>query len=468
MKSFQFKITCWIALGFFSLMFLILIAFNVYAIHEVAHSAKKRMKTISRSILQELASRNTPESGPVPESAIKAINAKLAFIDREGKLAYAIVSRDHDILYRTPGFNIPLDETFLARQHDRLFLQEVTSRGNELEDALSEWHFLFRYGDDGFTIFASDRGDYELLERFFEGLAAALILAFVFALPFGYLLSRKVVNPLKAIDGAARQIRAGNLLARIPARKSDDEMSRLIETLNLTFAELRDSIDRIGQFSVDAAHELNTPLTVLRGQMEVCLGRERTVQEYQTVLADSVEQIISLSRMLKDLLLLAGPGTERHRQAFSPVDLSVAAEDATTSLETIAAESNTRILRNIEPDVLLVGDASLLKRLCYNLIHNAMRFSIAGSTVTVGLRTVDNAAVLEVMDQGIGIDPGDQERVFERFYQVDESRSAGTGLGLSLVKWIVDLHSGRIEVESEPGHGSTFRVTLPQGQSAVA
>ncbi|MBT4822362.1 MAG: HAMP domain-containing histidine kinase [Lentisphaerae bacterium] len=463
MKSFQFKITCWIAFGFFSLMFLILIAFNGYAIHEVAHSAKRRMKTISRGILRELETYDTPSSGPIPESTITMVNEKLAFIDQEGRVAYAIVSKEHAVLYRTPGFNIPIDETFLARPHGRLFLHEVKSGGDELEDALSEWHFLFRYEGDSFTIFASDRGDYELLERFLEGLAAALILALMFALPSGYLLSRKILAPLHAIDAAAEQLRAGNLDARVVTRKQDDEISRLINTLNLTFAALQRSIDQISQFSADAAHELNTPLTVLRGQLEVCLGRERTVHEYQTVLADSVEQIISLSRMLKDLLLLAGPGRERHRKAFSLTDWSLAVEDTVTSLEMVAAGGNTRVRSNIEPEVQLVGDAPLLQRLCYNLIYNAIRFSPVGGTVTVRLRRVLDTAVFEVKDQGIGIKDEDQKKIFERFYQVDESRNTGTGLGLSLVKWIAEMHDGQIEVESELGNGSLFRVTLPMG-----
>jgi signal transduction histidine kinase len=460
MKVFQFKLTCWIALGFFCLMFLTLIAFNVYAIHRVVSEAKVRMRTVSRGILDELEDDKTPPEGPIAQETIRTIEANMGYISRDGKIGYAIISPNYQVLYQTPGFHIRVDRKFLAKPHKRPFIVRVESEGG-LDDALKKWHFMYRYEGEQFIIFTKDRGEYELVEKLVEGFGLVLVLAILLALPSGYLVSRKILNPLDAIDAAVQRIRTGDLAARIVRPDSDDEVSHLIDTLNLTFDELQASFHRIQRFSADAAHELNTPLTAIRGNLEVCLGRERTVDEYQTVLAESVEQISSLSRLLRDLLLLAKPGSPQQKEHFAPVDCSAVVERAAEQAQFFGESADVRVVRDIEPGLVLPGNESLLLRLCYNLIHNGIRFSPAGSTVTVKLQRQNGAAVLEVTDQGIGIRPEDQEKIFEQFFQVEKSRNAGNGLGLSIVKWIVDLHGGRIEVESEPDCGALFRVTLP-------
>lgn len=460
MRVFQFKLTCWIALGVFALLFTALVGFNIYALHAIVHDAEERMETVSRGILRELAADHAPPRGPIAAATIQTIEASMGFIARDRQMGYAIVSQSYDLLYQTPGFNLPLDRGFLTKPHKRPFIVKVESE-SDLDDAFSEWHFMFRYQGEEFIIFTSDRGEYELVERLLEGLGVVLVLAILFALPVGYLVSRQILNPLDAIDSAVQRIRTGDLSARIAPIDSKDEVSRLIETLNLTLAELQASFSRIQRFSADAAHELNTPLTAIRGNMEVCLGRERTVEQYQAVLAESVEQITALSTLLQDLLLLARPGSAAQKQALAPVDGSAIVEHAAEQAQALGEAANLRIVRDIEPAVVLPGNERLLLRLCYNLMHNAVRFSRAGGVVTVAFHQRGDTAVLEVQDHGVGIGPEDREKIFQPFYQVGESRSTGTGLGLTIVKWIVDLHDGKIAVESEPGHGARFRVTLP-------
>lgn len=462
MRSFQLKITCWIAAGFFALMFGVLVLFNVYAIHEVAHTAKKRMKTISRSILEELAS-GAVRSGPIPDEVVRAIDEKLSFVDREGTLSYAVVSKEHRLLYNTPGFNLPLEEEFLSKEHKRLFLQSVRS-GDDAEDLLSVWHFLFRYEGQHFVIFVSDSQSYELLEKFVHGLGICLLLALALAVPSGLFLSKKVLRPLEAIDATAQRVRQGHLEARIATIPGADEIARLADALNATFAELEQSFARIRQFSADAAHELKTPLTAIRGTVEVCLSRERSPAEYQAVLADCAEEVAGLSRMVTDLLLLASPGDESRKRRFAVVDCSDLVRDVIDRLEAITEGKRVRVEQRIEEQVHVSGDETLLQRLCYNLVHNAVRFSESGSTATVSLQRQDGNVLLTVEDHGIGIRPDDRDRIFERFYQVDEGRGSGTGLGLAIAQWVAELHGGRIDVESRPGDGSRFVVTLPSGE----
>lgn len=460
MKVFQIKLTRWIALGFFCLMFVTLIVFNVYAIHRIVREAKVRMRTVSRGILSELEQDKTPPEGPIAPETLRTIDGNMGYIARERQIGYAVVSRTYNVLYQTPGFNIPLNRKFLAKPHRRPFIVRVES-DEDLDDALKRWYFMYRYEGERFIIFTNDRGEYELVEKLIEGLGLVLVLAILLALPSGYLVSRKILNPLDAIGAAVQKIRTGDLTARIARQDSNDEVSHLVDTLNLTFDELQASFHRIQRFSADAAHELNTPLTAIRGNLEVCLGRERTVDEYQAVLAEGVEQITSLSRLLRDLLLLAKPGSQQQKEHFVPVDYSAVAERAAEQAQIIGESVGVRVVRDIEPGLALPGNESLLLRMCCNLIDNGIRFSSAGSVVTVRLRRQDGAVVLDVMDHGIGIPPEDREKIFEQFFQVEKSRNIGTGLGLSIVKWIVDLHDGQVEVESEAGCGALFRVTLP-------
>lgn len=468
MKSFRSRVTLRIGLVFFGLLFTIFAALNVYMVHQLGHAAKIRLKTISRSILRELDTAGVPDRGPVPPQVIRSIDEKLSWIDHDKRLAYAIVSRDYRLLANTPGFSLPQNREFLAREHQRLFLASVDS-GEGAEDLFSEWRYLYRYsGENGrFIIYSSDSGQYELVERLAEGMVAVLFLALLLAIPCGYVLARMVLRPIAAIGAVASCIRKGDLSARIEVPSSQDEIAVLARDLNSAFTELEASFQRARQFSADAAHELNTPLTSLRGNLEVCLSKERSVSEYQAVLGESVTEIALLSNMVRDLLLLSAPGRNR-RQHFRKLSLADTVSESIERLGPVAMEREIEIISDLDTGVIVLGDMSLLPRLSYNLLHNAIRFSHPGSSVSVVVGRMDGAAVLEVHDSGIGISRENQERIFERFHQIDSSRSTGSGLGLSIVQWIVELHSGRIGVNSELGKGSCFRVTLPAVSETVA
>jgi len=461
MRVFQLKLTAWIAAGFFALMLVVLIAFNFYAIHRILRDADDRMETLSEGIMAELTAHGTPPGGPVSPAAIASIDSHLAFATRHRRVGYAIVSLSHEVLYQTPGFSLPREAAFLARERRRPFIVRVESEGDDLEDALSEWHVMFRCPGKDVIVFISDRSEYELVEKILEGMGIALGLAVLLALPLGHLMSRKVLASLDAIDEAVQRLRQGDLSARIATAHSQDEVARLIEALNRTFDSLQASFERIQRFSADAAHELNTPLTALRGSIEVCLGRERTTAEYQAVLTECLEQITTLSRLLKDLLLLARPGTAEQRRLMAPVNASDLVDQVVRQARAANAGSAVRVDCDIQPDIVLNASEGLLRRLCHNLVDNALRFSGKAGAVSISLRRQADAAVLEVRDQGIGIAAADLDRIFEPFYQVEESRSVGTGLGLAIVAWIVELHGGAITVESTPGQGTRFRVTLP-------
>ncbi|OGV85820.1 MAG: hypothetical protein A3K19_33775 [Lentisphaerae bacterium RIFOXYB12_FULL_65_16] len=513
MNRLRFKMTCRIAFFFFLIMIVLIGALLASTMRTLFRAERHTLKAVARGILGELHAAGSPVAA-IPPHVIRAIGEKLAFVGDPGEYAYAIVSPRREWLYGTPEFSAPLPRRFplpapkrvltlrrddspefgdpkprglldtadphltlrdddppevqialdaetLNAEDQHLFLQSVRS-GRNLGDLLSEWRFLYRYEGDGYLIFVSNERHFEPVERFAYCALGAVLLAILMAVPSGYFLTRRLLAPVEAIGETVARIKSGDLTARIPGGTGHDDISRLIERLNETFEQLDASFKHITQFSADAAHELKTPLTALRGNLEVCLARERAPEEYQLVLAESVEEVVSLSRIVDDLLLLAQPRYADPQRMFAPIDLAYAAHSMADRLEILAQERGVRIELSTTGPFWVAGIASLLQRLCYNLMHNAVKFSPDGGTVTVLVESTGAQILLSVADQGKGIPPEDQARVFDRFYQIDRSRSGGgVGLGLALVKWITELHRGTISIQSEPGRGSTFRVTLP-------
>jgi len=479
MTSLRFKTTCRIALVFFLIMIVLIVALLVSTMRAMFRAERHTLKALARGIEEELRAAGAPTEA-IPSRVIRAIDEKLAFIGDAGEYAYAIVSPRRELLYGTPEFsaplppqypppapkpvlklqhddspefgtpkphgmldipdqglrlrdadspevNIPLDPKTLNASDRHLFLEGVRS-GRELSDLLSEWRFLYRDERDGYLIFISNERHFELVERFAFYALGAVLLAILLAVPSGYFLTRRLLAPIEAIGDTVGRIKSGDLSARISGRVGQDEISNLIERLNQTFDQLEASFKQISQFSADAAHELKTPLTALRGNLEVCLARERAPGEYQVVLAESVEEVASLNRIVDDLLLLAQPGYADPQRIFTPVDLGHAVNSIAERLEVLAQERGIRIILKVTESCWVAGIESLLQRLCYNLMHNAVKFSPDGETVTVAVESSGPQRVLSVTDRGKGIPFEDQARVFDRFFQVDRSRSGG-GVG---------------------------------------
>jgi signal transduction histidine kinase len=457
-KSFQVRVTCWIAMALFALMFVSLVAFNIYAIHDVLHQAKKNLKTLSRTILADIAER-IERGEEVDAACFQGIDSGLEKLYLAGPRAYAVLDHEGRLIHQTADFEPLIDSDVLDQESENLIVRRVTSTGGPGE-ILSQWHVLLVNRAHGFTVIVSDREDYESVERFITGFLVIVLLAAGLSIPSGYLLSRRILVPLSAIQTTIQEVRLGHLDARVPIPASSDEIAELASGLNQTFADLEALLDGMRRFCADAAHELKTPLTALRGNLEVCLGKERSPEEYQQVLGESVAEIASLSAMVHDLLLVSVSGDRERRANHQLVEPGPLFREAVLQLSVLSEERQVWVEEDIDDELRIRGDETLLPRICYNLLSNALRFAPDQSSVTVRWAEENGEAVLTVSDHGRGIAPDEQERIFERFYQVDESRSRGTGLGLAIVKWIVDLHDARIAVESDIGQGATFRVSF--------
>ncbi len=298
---------------------------------------------------------------------------------------------------------------------------------------------------------------------------------FVFVFPFmfalvsvvGAIFMKRAFAPIHELSTLARQISAENLSQRITTVRSRDEIGELAETFNEMISRLETSFQQIQQFSSDVAHELKTPLTVLKGEIEVALRKERSPEEYREMLANLLESANDLGKMVEDLLLLARIDAQRVPIASEDVALDELTLETYESLLVLAEQKQIAVnLREIEP-VTISGDAGLLKRVISNLMINAITYTPEGGKIELTVEKTAQSAIFTVADTGIGIPADALPHIFDRFYRVDQSRShetGGTGLGLAIVTQIVAAHHGKIEVESMVGKGTTFRLELPRLQ----
>lgn len=305
--------------------------------------------------------------------------------------------------------------------------------------------------------------DHELAEL----LAVLLLtgpLALGFALGSGYLLARQALIPVDRMAAAADQITATKLDRRLEAANSDDELGRLARTLNGMIARLERSFEEIRRFTADAAHELRTPLTVMRNEAEVALRAPREPEQYRRVLENQLEEIERLARMAEQLLFLCRGDTGLMPVARNVVMLHELVHDVTDAVRVVAEQKQVTLSVKSMPPCRVRGDGDQLRRLFFNLIDNAIKFTPAGGSVVVEGNQIDGQARILVSDTGIGIAPEDLPHVFERFYRVDPARGRerdGTGLGLAIARSIVEAHGGEISIESTTHRGTRVTLSLP-------
>lgn len=254
-------------------------------------------------------------------------------------------------------------------------------------------------------------------------------------------------------------------LKRIPAVDLPEEARALAERLNARLDALAAAEKEQQQFIADVSHELRTPLTVLRGSLEVALEEERSADEYREAIGNALLETRHLSRISQNLLFLARGQSGRVTLSFANIDLGKFLSDVTRELIPAMADGGLKLSVDLpERPVLAFADADRLQQVLYNLLENAMRYTEPGGEIRVRLTSAPAEAMIAVSDTGVGIPEADLPFVFERFFRSDRARraySGGSGLGLSIVRWIVEAHKGTVEVESPPGRGTTFAVRLP-------
>lgn len=291
--------------------------------------------------------------------------------------------------------------------------------------------------------------------------AAILPILLLLAVVGGYVLAYRAMRPVKEITKAAEQISRGrDLKRRIELGTGNDELHQLADVFNEMFGRLDQAFQAEQQFTADASHELRTPVAVIMAQCEYTLEEPRTAEEYEESLTVIRRQGGKMKRLIEDMLCFARMEQNSEKAAREPLDFSKLADDICTDLVLLKTKG-IALSWEIEPEIMLVGNRLLLTRMISNLINNAYRYGRENGSIAVSVKR-EGQIVLTVRDDGIGIAPEEQEKIFERFYRADASRSTeGTGLGLAMVREIAEFHGGSVTVASEPGVGSTFTIFLP-------
>ncbi|PIQ25047.1 hypothetical protein COW36_07440 [bacterium (Candidatus Blackallbacteria) CG17_big_fil_post_rev_8_21_14_2_50_48_46] len=281
----------------------------------------------------------------------------------------------------------------------------------------------------------------------------------------GWLLAHDAVKPLHRITLTAQAIGVGQLSERIPiAPDTPREFAELTAVLNQMLARLENAVQNLKQFSADASHELKTPLSVLKGELQVALRRERNPQEYQALLNSNLEEVNRLIALTEGLLALSRWEQEEPQKGES--NLQALFKELQARYADLAQKQKIDLKIEVPEKNLHCPVARLyLSQILSNLLDNALRFSQAQQTVWLRAGETKEQVWIQVQDQGPGIAPDEQKKIFERFYQIEASRSENRshfGIGLSLSKAITEAHQGQIKVVSSPRQGACFEVRFPK------
>ena len=309
------------------------------------------------------------------------------------------------------------------------------------------------------------------IENFRKNLLTAFVIAFLFGSIGGWLLSRKNLKPIDATTEATKRITANSLSERLSIQGTDDELDRLAITLNQMIERLEEYLQKLTQFTADAAHELRTPIAALKGETEVLLSQKRSAEDYQEALANNLERLDFLTKLVNDLLFLSQVDEGKENLEIEDLNLSELIKNLWEAFNVVAVQKKINFNFCAAGELFISGNSMKLKQLFSNLIDNAIKYTPDGGTISLSLQSEKECVKIILKDTGIGISSDDLPHIFDRFYRVDKSRSrlsGGVGLGLSICQRIVNVHHGTIDVKSMPQQGTTVTVILPAKSTEIA
>jgi heavy metal sensor kinase len=303
-----------------------------------------------------------------------------------------------------------------------------------------------------------------MLNHLFLQLALGLPLAVIIVAGGGYLLVRRALTPVEQITRAAERITQHNLSERLPVSSTGDELERLSVSLNSMITRLDDAFQNSKRFVADASHDLRTPLTILRGELENFAEDPRLDAELRDRAGSMLEEVVHLGKIVEQLFALSRLDAGEAQTEWTQFDLSELAKTTADQMSLLAEDKGISISCDASQPMPVKGNHVRLKQVVVNLLDNAIKYTPEKGAIQLRVLAINGHAVLEVEDNGIGIPPDALPHIFERFYRVDQARSADSesaGLGLSIVKSICAAHGAEVEAHSAVGSGSCFRVKLP-------
>ncbi|MEO8972716.1 MAG: ATP-binding protein [Ktedonobacteraceae bacterium] len=308
-----------------------------------------------------------------------------------------------------------------------------------------------------------------ILDEVVEELLVITPFVLVLGIIGSYWLARRAFVPIYHLTHIAEDISAGDLHRRVPVPRARDEVQLLALTFNKMIERLHKTFMQQRRFVADASHELRTPVAAIRSMTDVALAQSPQLEECLSVLSNVNGEAERLGWLIRDLLILARADEGQVLLDHELVRLDLLVSDVVATLEPLAVERDIVLLApKLEPATVR-GDISRLIQCVINLLDNALTYTNAGGTVTLKVEIRDCCGCIVVQDTGMGIAPEDKLHIFERFYRTDSARACkmgGSGLGLSIVDWVIRAHEGSMHVESQEGQGSTFTLSLPLAHNA--
>jgi len=310
----------------------------------------------------------------------------------------------------------------------------------------------------------------ELEELIFDGFASAFGAVIALGSIGGIALSLALLKRVETIRRAAEAIIAGDLTRRVPVRGTNDDLDRLSQTLNHMLDRVAELMESLRQVSTDIAHDLKTPLARLRQRLEAMQTRAQAGAEQNAGLEAAVAQVDEILGIFGALLRIAQIEAGTRRSGFRELDLSAVFANVADAFAPAAEDAGKRLEAKIKPAIRFLGDRELLTQMLANLVENAVRHTASGTRIEVSLGSDRDRTIGTVTDNGPGAPAEERERIFQRFYRLEHSRSTpGSGLGLSLVKAVADLHDIALEVrDAEPGLQIVMRFPDGRGEGATA
>lgn len=386
-------------------------------------------------------------------------------------------NKNHRVIFYDEDANILIGEEiegFIPNQLNDKNSYKIISYENQDWAVIIEPYYLSdsstQQNNAGYIMIANSlEQEKEILNNLLLILTILLPITLLLASGGGYFLSNRALKPIDIISNTAEKISHSSLSQRIKIKEGrEDEIGRLINTLNNLLMRLETSFHKQKQFTADVSHELRTPISVIKSHIEEALEElESDIPEEEIQLLQTIKkQVDQMDNMISQMLMLARVDEENFELDKENFDLNIVVDAVMEEMNLKAADKNIKLTKStdLQEDYSLKADLSLITQLLLNLIDNAVKYTPAEGKIEISLSHTEEFYRIDIADNGIGIKEEELDSIFNRFYRVDKSRSreyGGTGLGLSICRWIVDIHGGKIYVESSYGEGTTFSVFLP-------
>ena len=352
-----------------------------------------------------------------------------------------------------------------APQADLPRISQVPAAGEMLEGRRHVFHYaVVPLTVAGTSAYLADGVDATPIRasvaRLKRNLLVTVPLILAISIVCGYWLAGRALEPISELDRALAELEPRDLRRRLPCGAIDDEVARLTRAINALLDRVEAAASAERRFATDAAHEMRTPLAILRTGLEVTASRERTAAEYADALAAALRETVALCRIADQLLALARLDHEAAVER-RPLDLSALMREVLDTVEPLLQAKHLDLRTSLADDVVVSGNPDHLRRLIVNLLDNALKFTPEHGTISVNLATNSGGSAMRIANSGPGIPAADLPRIFDRFFRGKAQSQPGSGLGLSLCQEIARLHGGEIKAANLATGGVEFALSLP-------